>query len=88
MPRLAILAMMLLALSASKTFAVSDAVKQGCSADYASYCSKYKVGTAELKSCMRAHRHMLTAACIHALGNSDEVTAEDIRQYKQETRSR
>jgi hypothetical protein len=88
MPRLAILAMMLLALTASKTFAVSNAVKQGCSADYASYCSKFKVGTPALKSCMRAHRHMLTAACIHALGQSDEVTEEDIRQYRQEMGSK
>jgi hypothetical protein len=84
MSRLAILATMLLALSAGKSFAVSDAVKKGCSADYASYCSNFKVGTEALRSCMRAHRHMLTASCIHALGHSDEVTEEDIRQYRAE----
>jgi hypothetical protein len=69
----------------TSAFAVSEAVKKGCSADYASYCSEYKVGTDALRTCMRAHRHTLTDVCIKALGSSSEVTQEDIRQYKRET---
>jgi hypothetical protein len=84
MPRLAILAAMLLALSAGESLAVSKAVKEGCSGDYASYCSQYKVGTEALKTCMRAHRHTLSDGCVKALGKSSEVTAEDIRTYKRE----
>ena len=84
MPRLAILAAMLLALSAGESLAVSKAVKDGCSGDYASYCSQYKVGTEALKTCMRAHRHTLSDGCVKALGHSSEVTPDDIRTYKRE----
>lgn len=79
-----LLAAPLLALPTS-AFAVSDAVKKACSADYASLCSQYKVGTEALRTCMRSHRHTLTDGCIKALGHSSEVTQEDIRQYKRET---
>jgi hypothetical protein len=63
---------------------VSEAVKRACGSDYAAYCGEHKVGTEALRSCMRAHRKMLTDVCIHALGHSDEVTAEDIREYKRQ----
>jgi hypothetical protein len=86
MPRVAILAAVVLAFSTGECLAVSKAVKEGCSSDYASYCSQHKVGTQALKSCMRSHRHTLSEGCIKALGNSTEVTAEDIRQYKREHR--
>jgi hypothetical protein len=52
--------------------------------DYAAYCDGLKVGTPQLRSCMKSHSHMLSNPCIHALGSSDEVTKEDIRQYKRE----
>ena len=84
MPRLAILAAILLAFSAGESLAVSKAVKEGCSGDYASYCSQYKVGTEALKTCMRSHRHTLSDGCVKALGHSSEVTAQDIQTYKRE----
>ena len=80
----AVLSAALLAVSTSESLAVSQAVKDACTSDYAAYCSEHKVGTEALRSCMRAHRKMLTAGCIKALGHSDEVTKEDIRQYKAE----
>jgi hypothetical protein len=79
-----LLATTLLALPTS-AFAVSEAVKKACGADYASLCSQYKIGTEALRSCMREHRHTLTDGCIKALGHSSEVTQEDIRRYKRET---
>ena len=82
MQKVAILAAVTLALSASSALAVSEAVRRACSADYASYCSNYKVGTSALKSCMKKHSHMLTEDCIKALGHSSEVTQQDIRDYK------
>lgn len=82
----AVLAASLLTVSASEGLAVSQAVKDACTSDYAAYCSEHKVGTEALRSCMRAHRKMLTAGCIKALGHSNEVTKEDIRQYKAEMR--
>jgi hypothetical protein len=82
MQKVAILAAETLALSASSALAVSQAVRKACSADYAAYCSDYKVGTAKLRSCMKKHSHMLTGECIKALGHSNEVTQQDIRDYK------
>ena len=82
MKKVAILAAGTLALSAGSALAVSQAVRQACSSDYAAYCSQYKVGTAKLKSCMKEHSHMLKDECIKALGHSDEVTAQDIRDFK------
>lgn len=85
MPKIAFTAAALLVLSTGAAFAVSKEVRQACTSDYAAYCSEHKVGTSGLKSCMRAHRKMLTDACIHALGSSSEVTAADIKRYKRET---
>jgi hypothetical protein len=84
MPRVAILAVIVLVGSSSATLAVSEVVKEACRSDYFAYCSNHEVGSAELKSCMKAHRKVLTGTCIKALGSSDEVTQDDIRQYKRE----
>ena len=84
MKRVASLAAVALALSSGCAFAVSQAVKDACSSDFAAYCSQHKVGTAGARSCMREHRKMLTDDCIHALGKSSEVTQADIDEYKRE----
>jgi hypothetical protein len=84
MRNVAALAALALALSAGESFAVSQAVKDACTSDYAAYCSEHKVGTEGLRTCMRAHRKMLTKPCVDALGTSSEVTAEDIKIYKSE----
>jgi hypothetical protein len=84
MKRVALLAAIALGASSGCAFAVSQAVKDGCSADYAAYCSQHKIGTEAARSCMREHRKMLTDSCIQALGHSSEVTQADIEQYKRE----
>ncbi|MGO4685704.1 hypothetical protein [Hyphomicrobium sp. 2TAF46] len=84
MQKVAILAAMTLALSSGCAFAVSQAVKDACSSDFAAYCSQHKVGTEPARQCMREHRKMLTDGCIQALGKSNEVTQADIEQYKRE----
>ncbi|MFT3730323.1 MAG: hypothetical protein QM780_02705 [Hyphomicrobium sp.] len=84
MKRVAILGAVVLALSSGGAFAVSQAVKDACSADYAAYCSQHKVGTEAARACMREHRKMLTDSCVKALGHSNEVTQADIEQYKRE----
>lgn len=82
MKKVATLAALTLVLSASSAFAVSQVVRQSCASDYAAYCSQYKVGTAKLRSCMKQHSHMLKAECIKALGHSNEVTKQEIRDYQ------
>ncbi len=84
MKRVAVLAAFALAISSGCAFAVSQAVKDACSSDFAAYCSQHKVGTEAARSCMREHRKMLTDACIQALGHSSEVTQADIELYKRE----
>lgn len=84
MQKVAVFAAFTLLLSTSSAFAVSKVVRDACSADYVAFCSNFKLGTPALKSCMREHRHKLAAECIKALGNSSEVTAEDVAQYKRE----
>jgi hypothetical protein len=86
MRRATLLASLIIALPATSALAVSDAVKKACDSDYAAYCSNHKVGSSDLKSCMRAHRKMLTDACVKALGASDEVTKDDIETYKRESK--
>lgn len=85
MQKVAVFAAFTLLLSTGSAFAVSKVVRDACSADYVAFCSNFKLGTPALKSCMREHRHKLAAECIKALGNSSEVTAEDVAQYKRET---
>lgn len=84
MKRVAVLAAGALALSSGCAFAVSQAVKDACTSDFAAYCSQHKVGTEAARACMREHRKMLTDACIQALGHSNEVTQADIEQYRRE----
>jgi hypothetical protein len=84
MKKVAVLAAMTLALSSSYALAVSEAVKNACTSDFAAYCSQHKVGTEAARACMREHRKMLTAECVQALGHSSEVTQADIELYKKE----
>lgn len=84
MRRAALLASLIIALPTTGAFAVSDAVKKACDSDYTAYCSGHKVGSSELRSCMRQHRKMLTDACVKALAASNEVSQDDIEAYKRD----
>ena len=71
----------------SQAMAVSNELKNACSADYAAYCSPYKVTTppsASLRACMRSHRHQLLEKCIRALGDLGYVSMREIEEYKRE----
>ena len=84
MAKLLFFAATALTLSMGEANAVSRVVKDACMSDYAAYCNGLKVGTAALRSCMKSHSHMLSKPCVDALGHSDEVTKEDIQEYKRE----
>ena len=86
--RAALFATCLLGLGATGASAVSDRLKNACRDDYRAYCSAFEVGTEELTACMRSVRAKLSKTCIRELGRSDEVTEEDIKQYKREMRDR
>lgn len=84
MLRTVVLSVAMLCATSVYAFAVSKEVKKACSADYSAYCSQHEIGSQSLRTCMRAHRKMLTDGCIQALGKSDEVTQEDIETYRRE----
>lgn len=71
-------------LMSTEAGAVSQVVRQSCSADYAAYCSDYKVGSGALRSCMHSHRKQLTQRCLKALATSGEASAAEIAEYKRE----
>ena len=77
-----------LALSASTAGAVSPAVKAACSNDYHAYCDKHKVGSQELRTCMRGVATKLSKGCIQALVENREVTQADIDDYRAQTKSK
>ena len=77
-----------LALSASTAGAVSPAVKVACSNDYHAYCDKLKVGSQELRTCMRGVATKLSKVCIQALVENKEVTQVDIDDYRAQTKSK
>ena len=76
MIKLAFLTTVMLALAMSQANALSKAVKDACTSDYAAYCNGLKVGTSALRSCMKAHSHMLSHSCVVALGSSNLVTKQ------------
>ncbi len=65
-------------------FAVSKELRKICAPDYSAYCSQHEIGSQGLRTCMRAHRKMLTQDCIQALGRSDQVTKDDVETYRRE----
>lgn len=82
------LALLAIALSASTAGAVSQAVRTACSSDYHAYCDKLKVGSQELRSCMRGVATKLSKGCVQALVNNKEVTQADIESYRAQKKSK
>lgn len=46
---------------------VPKAVKRACRSDYFAFCSMHKVGTPEVRKCMRANGKRLSTGCVDAL---------------------
>ena len=86
--RLTALAAVVIALSASTAGAVSQAVRTACSSDYHAYCDKHKVGSQELRGCMRGVAAKLSKGCIQALVDNKEVTKADIDDYRGQMKSK
>jgi hypothetical protein len=57
----------ILSLQVTQAAAVSARVRMACIADYFSYCSQHKVGSAALTQCMRANGPNLSKSCVNAL---------------------
>ncbi len=74
------LAISLLVASPLEALAVSRAVKLACMGDYFANCSQYRVGTSELRQCMRAVGPRLSKRCINALVVAGEVSKSELKR--------
>ena len=71
--RLTVASLLIGGLVASPAFAVPKTVKRECRNDYRSFCPAYKVGTAKMRSCMRANGRQLSWGCYEALRDAGYV---------------
>jgi hypothetical protein len=70
------------ALLTTAAAAYSQKIKDACSADYGSLCSKYKQGSAELRRCFESNRRVLTTECVQALVDAGEVPARYLKERR------
>lgn len=76
---IALTAYLVAAMSAS---AYSDKVRRLCANDYMDNCHTHKLGTPELKACMRKAGAKLTPSCVNALIEDGQVSANEVAQRK------
>jgi hypothetical protein len=70
-----------LLLSAGATVGAQAAdVTSACSRDYDRYCSRYSIGTPQLKRCMESNRRSLSRRCINALVDAGDVPRKYTRR--------
>lgn len=62
--------------------AYSSRVKSACKSDFYHFCPAYKVGTPQLKACMRSAGGNVSRRCIDALADSGEIS----RKYHSKNR--
>lgn len=62
--------------------AVGWRTQMNCAGDYYAYCSKYSVGTPEVRKCMRANGPRLSKGCISALIADGEISKETVEREK------
>ena len=60
-------------IAATPALAVPTKVKRECRSDYKSFCPAYKIGTAKMRSCMRANGRQLSWGCYEALRDAGYV---------------
>ena len=58
--------------------AVGARSKLACLSDYRAYCSAHRVGSAELRQCMRANGRKLSGQCIRALVADGEISEAEV----------
>ena len=68
-------------LSGTYAYAVTDNVRQACRSDYYQHCSRFSVGTEELRQCMRKVGQDLSTPCLVALVQAGEITPADVERH-------
>ncbi len=62
--------------------AITKRVQKACKRDYKRFCSKYSVGTPELKQCMRSNGKRISRPCIRALVDAGEISRRVLRKMR------
>lgn len=57
-------------------------VRKLCANDYMDNCHTYRLGTPELKACMRKAGAKLSPRCVDALVESGQVSAAEVQQRR------
>ena len=78
-----LLTSVVLSASSAGANAVGWKTQLNCGSDYYAYCSKFSVGSPELRKCMRANGPMLSKTCINALIADGEISQEEVAQHKE-----
>lgn len=69
-------------LAPANAFAYGPKVKKYCANDYFDHCHLHRLGTPELRSCMRKAGAKLTPGCVNALIQEGEVSAAEVAQRR------
>lgn len=70
---IAILASLAVAASAGSASAYTARVKSACKGDFYRFCPGYKVGSSQLRACMRSAGGNVSTRCVDALADSGEI---------------
>ncbi len=71
-----------LILTSSSASAYGPKVRKFCANDYFDHCNLHKLGTPELRTCMRKAGSKLTPSCVNALIQEGEVSAAEVAQRR------
>lgn len=66
--------------------AVSSTVRRACKSDYYTYCSRYAVGSSELRRCMSDNGANLSKGCLEALIAAGEVASSEVNRRRAASR--
>lgn len=69
-------------LAPSGVSAYGPKVKRLCANDYMDNCHTYRLGTPELRSCMRKAGAKLSPSCVNALIEEGHVSASEVQQRR------
>lgn len=78
--KLAVVAGLAVAMSASAAMAMPKKVKDACGLDYQDYCSQYVPDSAAARSCFESNRRSLSKDCVRALVDAGMVPAKYLRR--------
>lgn len=57
-------------------------VRKNCANDYMDNCHLHRLGTPELRACMRKAGAKLTPGCVNALVEEGEISAAEVKQRR------